>query len=301
MKSNLQAIRTFVAVADTGGFRHAADVLCLSPGAVSHHVAALEAELGVTLMKRTTRRVELTPTGMKYFQQCRRLLAELDEVTESAKAAFEAPSGQLRVSASTTFGRFVVAPALMDFVKQNPAIEVDLTLQGRHVDLRAENYDLAIRIGEPRGGEPLMMRELPRIRRLLCAAPSYLSASGVPQTPKELESHSCVIQNHRPQDQAWRLLDDSGRESVAFVGGRFAVSDTTVMLDAALDGLGIIAVAEWMVREHLASGRLVRVLPSHKPPEAPLMAVYRPDAHMCLKVRSCIDFLAKRITSALSS
>lgn len=288
-----------MAVAEVGGFRHAGEHLRLSPGAVSQHVAALEAELGIKLLTRTTRRVELTPTGHAYFQHCRRILAELDEVSESAKAAFDEPRGLLRISASTTFGRSVVAPIIREFTKQNPAVEIDLHLMGRYVDLCTEGFDLAVRIGRTRGNEVLIARDLPRIHRLLCAAPAYLAEHGLPQKPKDLESHVCITHNHRPQDQAWRLIGDDDKESVAFVRGRFSVSDTTVMLDAALDGLGIVASAEWMVREHLEAGRLVHVLPSHRPPEALLSVLYRPEAQGCLKVRSCVDFLADRIAARL--
>ena len=217
MKHNLPAIRTFLAVAEEGGFRRAAARLGMAVATVSQHVAALEDELGVSLLDRTTRRVSLTRTGRAYFEECRRVFAQLDEICDSARSSFREPEDLLRISASNTFGREMVLPILLDFVKAHPSVHLDLVLTGRYVDLEAENIDLAIRIGRVLGTAAMAYRELPAISRLLCASPAYLATNGTPRMPMDLERHQCVVQTHRPQDHAWRLVDQAGAEHFAQV------------------------------------------------------------------------------------
>jgi DNA-binding transcriptional LysR family regulator len=299
MKYNLAAIRTFLEVADAGGFRRAAERLGLAVATVSQHVATLESELGVKLFDRTTRRVVLTRTGRTYFEQCRRLFAQIEEVSDGTRAASQEPLGLLRVSASSTFGREMLLPLILDFMKINPSAQVDIHLTGRYVDLDEENIDLAIRTGKLRSADAMAYRELPSIPLLLCAAPSYLASHGEPAKPQELENHRCIVQTHRPQDHAWRLVHRSGTEHLIRAGGPLTVNDTAALTKAALEGFGIISTADYLVHEHLASGRLVRVLPGYRPRASQLLAAYRPDDRSALKVRSCLDYLAGELAVRL--
>jgi DNA-binding transcriptional LysR family regulator len=295
---NLNAIRAFVEVAETGGFRRAASTLGMSPTSVSQHVSKLEEELGVKLFERTTRRVALTGTGRAYFERCQRLFAELEEISNGARSSFREPLGLLRISATNTIGRKLILPHLLAFMKKYPPLQVDLLLTGRYVDLETENIDLAIR-GRIRKGDVAAYRELPPIPMLLCASPEYLRNNGTPHSPPDLEHHQCIVQTHRPHDQVWQLLDGAGTEHSVHVGGRLTVNDTSALIQVALNGFGIISIADFLVEDYLVEGLLVQVLPNYRPPSFKLFAAYRPNDQTELKVRSCLDYLADGLLERL--
>lgn len=299
MKYNISAIRTFLAVAEEGGFRRAADRLGMAVATVSQHIAALEAELGVTLMERTTRRVTLTETGASYFGHCQRILRELEEVTEGASRSFREPTGLLRISVAGAFGRRVVTPVILKFMAQNPRIQIDLISTGQYVDLQGDAVDIAIRIGTPREVEPIRVREFAPVQRLLCASPMYLERCGIPEAPSELAQHQCIVSSHRPNDREWRLYTDKGEESAVPVNGRLSINDPELMLNACLTDLGIAFLPDIYVQPYLESGKLVRVLPKHRMAPGNLHASFRAESLVFPKVLRCLEFLETELAQVL--
>lgn len=299
MKYNLPAIRTFLAVAEEGGFRRAADSLGMAVATVSQHISALETELGVALLERTTRRVTLTETGASYFSLCQRILRELEEVTDSARQSFTEPTGLLRISVSGAFGRRVVTPIILRFMSEHPHIQVDLVATGQYVDLQGDAVDIAIRIGTPREVEPVRVREFAPVQRILCASPAYLEQQGTPKTPDDLTTHQCIVRSHRPNDREWRLYTAKGEESAVYVNGRMSVNDPELMLNACLSRLGIAFLPDIYAQPYLENGRLMRVLPQHRMAPGNLHAAYRSESLVFPKVLRCLEFLEKELAQIL--
>lgn len=299
VKANLVAIRSFVAVAESGGFRRGAEALGLAPASISQHIASLESELGYKLMARTTRSVQLTDVGRSYFEHCRRIFTELDEVTEGARCGFAEPTGLLRVSVSGAFGRFVVTPLVMRFAQMHPRVEMDIILTGQFVDLHADAIDIAIRVGTARAVAPMGIKRFAPVRRILCASDVYLEKHGIPHTPNDLEDHLCVVRSHRPIDRVWRLTDEAGMEHAVPVNGRVSANETELMLEACLSGLGVAFVPEVLALPFLNEGRLARVLEGYRPPDGDLHAVYRADHLVSPKVRSLLAFLENELNAVI--
>lgn len=293
------AIRSFVAVAESGGFRRAASDLGLAPASVSQHISALESELGIKLFHRTTRSVQLTEVGQSYFDHCQRVFKELDEITDGAKTAFTEPSGLLRISVSGSFGRYIATPLIMRFVQMYPLVEADIILTGQFVDVYADAVDIAIRVGTPRAIEPMGIKHFAPVRRVLCASPSYIEDHGAPVEPQDLERHLCIVRSHRPLDRLWRLYDKAGDEHAVRVNGRLSANETELMLDGCLAGLGIAFLPEVLAQTYLKDGRLVRVLENHRPADGDLHATYRADHLISPKVRRCLEFLAQEFDAVL--
>lgn len=299
VKAGLMAIRSFVAVAESGGFRRAASDLGLAPASVSQHISTLEGELGLKLFNRTTRSVQLTDVGQSYFDQCQRVFKELDEITDGAKTAFTQPSGLLRISVSGSFGRFVATPLIMRFVQTNPLVEADIVLTGQFVDVYADAIDIAIKIGTPRVIEPMGIKHFAPVRRILCASPRYIEDHGAPVEPQDLGRHLCIVRSHRPLDRLWRLYDEAGDEHPVRVNGRLSANETELMLDGCLAGLGIAFLPEVLAQPYLTDGRLVRVLENHRPADGDLHATYRADHLISPKVRLCLEFLEQEFDAVL--
>ena len=185
--------RIFAAVVEAGGFTRAAERLGLSRAAASKHVLQLEARLGARLLNRTTRKVSVTAAGRTFYDQCRRILADLDEAERSASELHNEPRGELRVIAPTNFGLADLGTAIADFIVAYPALRINLTMNDRLTDPIEGGYDIAISVDMPRGASSsLVARKLNTSRRILCAAPDYLQRRGTPQSPQELAGHFCL-------------------------------------------------------------------------------------------------------------
>lgn len=284
----------FARVVEAGGFSAAARRLDLSKSAVSKQISRLEARLGVRLLNRSTRRISLTEAGRVYYEGCQRTI----EAAESAESALggltERPSGHLRVSAPMSFGIGHVAPLLGDFLRRYPDITMDLELNDRQVDLIAEGFDLAIRIGELPDSS-LVARRLAPSLLLLCAAPSYLERQGIPEQPEDLSDHRCLIYSYGALGNRWRFRGPEADRRVK-IAGPLAVNNGEVLAQAAVDGLGIVALPSFIVCDALRSGRLVPVLPDwHLAERAAVHAVYPAARHLSPKIRAFVDFLVEVI------
>ena len=289
----LQSLKVFVEVADCESFIAAARKLGISRPMVSKHVQELENELGVRLFNRTTRQVSLTEAGAAFKFRCDTILAELtDAVAEAGQAQVE-PSGLLRINAPLTFGRAHLVPAITAFQSVHPDIRIDLTLNDRTVDIVDEGFDLAIRIGSLTDSS-LLARKLAPCQMVLCASPQYLTQAPELDEPEDLASHNCLIYAYFQQEKTWTFDGPQGEAAIK-VDGDFRTNFGEALVEAALQGRGIVLEPSFTVHRHLKSGRLVRLLPDHAPRELGIYAVYPPSRMLPQKVRSFIDHLADRL------
>jgi len=247
--------------------------LNLTPPAVSRRLTQMEDRLGVRLLNRTTRRISLTHEGEIYYENALRILKEIEDMERRVSSTRFAPKGLLRVNAPLGFGRSYIAPAISDFAKIFPEVEVQLQLSDRPVNLPDEATDVVIRFGEIPDSR-LIAQKLAANRRLLCASPLYLKSVGIPETPHDLTIHQCiVIRQNEAAYGNWRLSLGEQVETIK-VHGNLSTNDGEVALNWALDGQGILMRAEWDVAKYLRSGRLIQVLEQYSTPPADVYAVY---------------------------
>lgn len=284
----------FALLARSESFSDAALELGISGSAVSRRLARLEERLGARLINRTTRRASLTSEGEAYLTAARRILSQIKAVEETIAGSRQRPRGLLRINATFQFGREFVAPAIGTFCHLYPEVEAQLVLSDTPKNLVEEGFDIGIRFGLPPSSQ-LIARLLLRNRRFMVAAPEYLARRGVPQRLSDLASHDCII--IRQEDEAydvWRFRD--GAETVR-VSGPLSSNDGEIARNWTLAGLGIMHRSEWDVNRHIASGRLVKVLPRlHS--EAHVYAVHAERSDLSAKVGGFVECLATHLQAA---
>ncbi len=291
---HLAAMRVFASVVETGGLSAAGRALGLAPSTVSRRVAELEDRLGVRLLQRTTRRLSLTEAGATYYERVRDIVRAVDEAGLAVTEQRAGPSGPLRVTVPASMARRHIAPAVADFVARYPTVNIAMSVTDRTVDIVGEGFDVAVRTGRL-DDSSLIARKLGQCRRLVGAAPAYLTRAGRPRDPKALAEHACLSFRRHPGGNIWRFRSREGRTEVR-VSGPFVADDGEALVAAASAGLGLILVPEWLVGDEIAAGRLVEVLTDHaaEPAETPIYAVYAPGPHVPPNVRAFVGFLAER-------
>ncbi len=287
--ANWEGVTEFVAVAETGGFTSAAERLGISTAQVSRQVGALEARLAVKLFYRTTRKVTITEPGQVYYNHCRQLLDGLDEAERAVTDLHQTPRGRLKMTAPVTYGEREIAPLVAAFMTRYPALEVNLTLTNQMLDLVAESYDLAIRLGHLEDSS-LIARRLSSRTNHVCAAPAYIEAHGAPRTLADLENHNCL----RGTPDHWRF-QDGGRPRPVRVSGTLRCNSGWALVDAALRGIGIIQLPDYYVQTHLDAGRLVPLLEDCRAPDEGIWAIYPPNRQLSPKVRLLLAHLAENL------
>ncbi|RVT90024.1 LysR family transcriptional regulator [Rhodovarius crocodyli] len=286
----LDCDRMFVAVLELGSFAAAAQRLGTSSGQASKLVSRLESDLGVQLLKRTTRALSPTELGQAYHARIKPLLEEFDALDASIRHASGAPSGRLRLTAPLSFGTVQLAAPLLDFAHAFPAIELDVSFTDRTVNLVDEGFDAAIRIGTT-ADSSLMARRLCPVRIVLAASPAYLGRRGTPQVPEDLPGHDAVIDTNFRDPANWRLLRD-GRPVVVPMHGRLRFGNAEACTAAAVAGLGITRVPSFIAGPAFRAGTLRPVLEAFEDHPSALHALYPPGRHLAGKVRVLVDFLA---------
>lgn len=296
------AMRAFVAVAGSGGFAPAARKAGVATSSLTRQVDALEAEIGASLLNRSTRGLTLTPAGEDYLERARRILADVDDAGRSVGDRDGAPRGVLRVSLPVAFARLHVAPILPGFLRACPEVELELVTTDRIVDMVRERIDLAIRLGSL-VSSTMVARRLGGHRRLVCASPQYLERFGAPERPVDLVDRPCLTFVYGDGDRAWRFERD-GAEQLVRVRGPLTSSDSETLRSAAVAGVGLVLLPTWLVGEDLAAGRLVEVLAGWRAeigrmvPEgasdAGVFALFLPDRRRSAKVRTFVEHLAAR-------
>jgi DNA-binding transcriptional LysR family regulator len=296
---NLQGLTSFLEAATAGSFTAAAERLELSPAAVSKNVIKLEAELGVRLFNRHTRRIRLTPEGAAFAEQAREALRALDNALKGVRETQAEPSGRVRISVGISFGRRYVLPALPVLLAQYPKLEVEVSLENRAVDLVAEGFDIGIRGGRIRDSS-LIARRVARLPLMLLAAPSYLAQRGTPKTAADLAGHELIGVRFNSGVDVWRLRPAPGQPAVDWrPTARLFVSDPEAQVDLAVAGAGIIQVALHHAASDLAAGRLQRVLADlHEPDEREIVLHYPHRQFLSPRVRVVVDALLAHLAAA---
>lgn len=285
-------MRTLVAVVDTGSFTVAAERLGISKALTSKYVGQLEEHLGVRLLNRTTRKLSVTEVGQAYYQRCRQLLDDLDELESAVRQQQASPQGQLRVAAPVLFGEGYLTRTVADYMKSQQGVSVELVLADRFVNLVEEGFDLAVRIGKL-ADSSLIARKLAQMRVVLCASPEYLAKAGVPKRLEDLEAHNCVIDTNIDEPDYWHftMRGESQRIKVA---GRFRVNSAQAVREMVLAGMGIGLCPRYVVADDLEQGRVQPLLPSYETTKYGIYAVYPHNRHLAAKVRTFVDFLVER-------
>ena len=284
-------MRTYAAVVATGSFTGAAERLGISKALTSKYVSQLEDHLGVRLLNRTTRRLHLTEVGKAYFQRCRQLLDEIDELETAVRQQQEAPQGHLVVAAPTTFGENHLTRAVADYLTAQPGVSVELVLADRFVNLVEEGFDLAVRIGRL-ADSSLIARRLAPMRIALCASPDYLDRAGLPGHPLALEGLQCIIDSNIPDPEHW-LFQDQAQALRVKVNGRFRVNSTLAVREMLLAGQGIGLCPFYVVEADIRAGRLQVLLQEYEAVEYGIYAVYPHNRYLAAKVRTFVDFLVR--------
>jgi DNA-binding transcriptional LysR family regulator len=289
--------RVFTAVVEAGNFSAAAERLGISRAAASKHVLQLEERLSARLLNRTTRRVSVTEAGRAFYEQCRRILADLEEAERSAGELHNEPRGELRIIAPTNFALAEIGSAITDLALAYPKLRVNLTLNDRVTDPIEAGYDIAISVGRPRGASSsLIARRLNSSRRILCAAPDYLARRGTPKRPEDLAQHACLTYSYLDPPDEWHLIGSDG-ERVVKISGPIVTSHREVLKTAAVRGLGIAYGPVIFFRQELEAGRVVEVLPKFKLPEATIYAVYPAGQQRSAKVLAFNDFMTRYLAA----
>jgi len=281
---DIQDLRTFVEVADAGGVSPAALRLGVSKSVVSRRLARLEAELGVQLLSRTTRGAALTEAGATFRDHAARACAEIDLARETLLPSGEL-CGRLRVAAPLSFGPAHIAPLLAELARRHPRLQVHASYSDRFVDLIAEGFDCAIRIGHLQDSN-LMARRVGPLLGKFVASPDYIAAHGAPQTPEELAAHQAVMQG----TEAWQALDGDKVISIR-PQGRFKADSGVALAVAAAAGLGVAALPDYLVDDYIAAGSLVPVMTRHPPPPAGIYVIRPPGQHPARKIRVLTELL----------
>lgn len=289
----LALMEAFARVAEARSFSAAAQRLGASKSQISRQVAALEAELGVRLLQRTTRALTLTQAGEDYYQRVQRILSDIDQANAEISQSQASPRGRLRLSAPMSFGLLHLAPAIADFLAQYPEVEIDLSLNDRFVDLIDEGFDMAIRIARLDDSN-LIARKLAPMRRVVCGSPDYFERHGRPKDPGDLKHHQCLCYSNLPVGEDWRFVDRDGRHWPVEIAGRLRANNGEFLIEAALKGLGLACVPTFIAGRNLQAGRLVSVLNDYVAQGAAIHAIYPHARHLSPKVRALIDFLIER-------
>jgi len=292
----MAGMTVFARVVEANSFSGAARTLGSTKSAVSKQVARLEAQLGVQLLRRTTRRLSLTDAGQVFYDRATHAVALAREAQHAVLALTESPRGLLRVTAPLSFGRLRVVPLLPGFLRAYPDLRVQVVLLDRPVDLANEGFDLAIRLTRTLPAD-VIARKLAPIGYLLCAAAGYFTRATLPRVPEDLLRVNCLRYGEGETSARWHLEGPEGRRSV-LADGNLRVNNSEALRAAMLDGLGVALLPDYVVADDLRARRAVRVLPAWAP-RAPFgtsaYAVWLPDRHLPAKLRAFIDFLREHL------
>jgi DNA-binding transcriptional LysR family regulator len=288
----LRLMETFVRVVEAGSFSAVAREGLTTQSAVSKQVQALETQLGVKLLVRSTRSHSLTEAGQLYYERCRQMLDTLEEARIEVQRTEHHISGVLRVAAPVAFGRLHIVPRLQGFYERYPKIKIDLQLDDSFVDLVVAGIDVAFRVGELKDSR-LIARRIGTAHRVTLAAPSYLTKYGEPQRPKELLQHQCLIYTGLANMNEW-VYREKGKPDVAVrVAGQFQSNSSEALRQAACEGLGIVCSPLWIYGDDIRAGRLKPILTRYQPPSLPLNVVFQPARRPSLKVNSFVSYFAE--------
>ena len=291
----LESIRVFLAVAEQSSFAGAARQLAMTPASATRTIAALERQLGVQLLVRTTRQVSLTSAGAVYAARVAPLADGLAQAAEDTREEEGITSGMIRITVPMSLGLKILPPVLSQFATLYPQTHVSLTLTDSFINIVEEEYDLAIRISGPPDDKSTIWRKICEVKRVLVAAPSYLALRGMPASPDELVEHSCLSYRFDAREEQWELIKGAARR-VHKASGAFSANNGDLLARLAINGEGIALLPRFIVDDDLAAGRLVEVLPDWGTDKIWLTLYYPPYDRLPLKVATFSDFFEAYIS-----
>lgn len=284
-------LRAFVAVAQDRSFRKAAARLGVTPSALSHIIRTLEERLGAKLLHRTTRSVALTEAGAALLGRLLPAMADLENAVDEVGAFSDRPRGRLRLNLPRLAAEIVLFPRLAQFARLCPEIALDLVIDDSLTDIVAGGFDAGIRLGERVQRDMIAVRLTPDLRVAVVASPAYLASRKTPETPRELDQHRCINYRWAHNTSAFRWLFERAGEAVdILIESPLTLNDTGLIVGAAMEGLGFAYLVEQAVAEHIASGRLVRVLDEWCQPFSGFHLYYSGRQHISEPLRAMIDF-----------
>lgn len=287
------AMKTFVQIIESGSLTRAADSLGTSLPTVVRTLAALERELGVSLLKRTTRRIHITDEGTQYLERCRDILAATQEAEDMLVARRTEPVGKLSVTASVLFGRRYLGPVLNDFLLRYPKVTADVLFVDRVVNLIEEGMDVAVRIAHLRDSSVVAI-PVGRVRRVVCASEKYLRRHGTPLTPNDIRVHRCVRHLGLVPRSEWHFRNGN-RQLTVPISSTITCNEIESAIDACISGLGLGMFLSYMVAPHRKSGQLKYVLEKFETEPTPVQIVYPQARLMSNKVRVFVDECVRKL------
>jgi DNA-binding transcriptional LysR family regulator len=293
----LAAMRAFVEIVDRGSLTAAGEALDRSLPTIVRTLATLEGSLGTVLLRRTTRHMSLTDEGRVYLERCRRILADVEQAEDLVGPRAGEPRGPLVVSAPVMFGRMHVAPAVVDFVRRYPKVEIDLLLLDRVVDLIDEGVDVAVRIAHL-ADSSMVAIPVGAVQRVVCASPKLLKSTGEPKVPAQLADLPCVRFRGLSPENRW-LFRDAGREIAVPVRGGFLTNQVDAALDACIAGLGFGLFLSYQVEPAIRARRLRVVLRDYQPPPVPVSLLHAEARMPSPRVRAFVDWMKPRLRARI--
>lgn len=291
MDDRFAGIREFVATIDQGSFSAAAVVLGVTGSAVGKSISRLEKRLGVQLLHRTTRRIDLTSEGEAYLISCRRVLEELEQAENYLSTGSQQPIGRLYIDLPSTFGRRHILPLFLELGERYPRLDLSISFRDRPVDLLSEGVDLAVRIGDLPDSSELVARRLGEQRLILCASPEYLKRRGVPTKRSDLSAHDCLTGWRRGLRSTWMLRNAQGELEGQEVNSRHELTDGDALLATCLAGGGLAQLPTWLANDALRSGALKQVLSDITGATMPIHVIWQKKWHLQPKIRIAVDEL----------
>jgi DNA-binding transcriptional LysR family regulator len=295
MDNRIGEMQVFLRVADAGSYSEAARRLLMTPSTVSKLIGRIEARLGVRLFERSTRRLCLTPEGQLYQEKCIVLLAELDDLERAISRGASAASGTIRVNSTVAFGSLGVEPLLPAFWEAHPDIAIDISLSDEIVDLYLDRTDVAFRVG-PLQPSAMVARRIGVVRKRIVASPDYINRFGAPTRVEDLAGRNCFGFNFRRSVPVWPMRD-SGRIVDRAVSGSLIANNAETLRRMALAGVGLTRLADYHIRDDIAAGRLVEVLPDATGDEEQIHALFHGGPHLAFRVRAFLDFVCPRLAN----
>ena len=290
----ITGVQLFMRVVEMGSFSKAALELGITQPTATKAVAAMEAHLGARLLHRSTRGVTPSEVGAAYYEKCKVIAREMDEASNLATLMQSQVGGRLRISSSVAFGRRILVPIVLRYMREHPEVQIDFSLDDRYVNLVEQGVDLAVRMGRL-ADSMLGSRFIGTNPWLMVASKAYLDAHGTPTMATDLTAHNCLVYSSVQGDDRWSLTTPEGDEQSIVVKGTFRSNNLSAVLAAANEGMGLAALPEYVARESMASGRLQAVLQDHSLPSQEMHAVFPSPKLVPSKVMSFIDYLQQAL------
>lgn len=292
----LEDMSVFVSVVENNSFSLAGRRLRISASLVSSRISRLERDLGTRLLNRTTRKIEVTPSGQRFYEDSVFILQSVSQAEARASEEADKPQGSLKISLPVSFHRNVFQPALADFLKRYPDISLQIEITDRFSDLINDRIDVALRMGKMEDSN-FRARILTPLKKMIVASPHYLKTHGTPQSPDDLKSHNCLLLRFPGSKQFRWDLQEEAESMSQIIAGNIDATNTLALKQMARDGLGLSMQYAWDVEDDINNGRLVSILEPYLPGEDYLQAIYPYEKYIPVRLRVFIDFINDLIRS----